>query len=146
MKIKTAEATSLQLDWLVAKAEGLDVAIVMNEGVPQIWYEDDINRTATCTYKNKAGEHRFLLNGTPVGLFGNPLEYGWCEVGPILEREFIDVFHIERANTVWETEIQVGPKVRVKGRGPTPLIAAMRCYCYAKFGDEVEIPEELCRS
>lgn len=27
--------------------------------------------------------------------------------------------------------------------GPTPLIAAMRCYVASKLGDEVEIPEEL---
>lgn len=27
--------------------------------------------------------------------------------------------------------------------GPTPLIAAMRCFVYSKLGNEVEIPEEL---
>jgi hypothetical protein len=27
--------------------------------------------------------------------------------------------------------------------GPTPLIAAMRCYVASKLGDAVEIPEEL---
>jgi hypothetical protein len=27
--------------------------------------------------------------------------------------------------------------------GPTPLIAAMRCYCCSKLGDEVEVPEEV---
>jgi hypothetical protein len=27
--------------------------------------------------------------------------------------------------------------------GPTPLIAAMRCYVASKIGLEVEIPEEL---
>lgn len=27
--------------------------------------------------------------------------------------------------------------------GPTPLIAAMRCYVASKLGEEVEIPEEL---
>jgi hypothetical protein len=30
-----------------------------------------------------------------------------------------------------------------KQQGPTPLIAAMRCYVASKLGDEVEIPEEL---
>jgi hypothetical protein len=28
-------------------------------------------------------------------------------------------------------------------KGPTPLIAAMRCYVTLKLGDEVEVPEEL---
>lgn len=27
--------------------------------------------------------------------------------------------------------------------GPTPLIAAMRCYVASKLGDNVEIPEKL---
>jgi hypothetical protein len=27
--------------------------------------------------------------------------------------------------------------------GPTPLIAAMRCYVASKMGDEIELPEEL---
>jgi hypothetical protein len=27
--------------------------------------------------------------------------------------------------------------------GPTPLIAAMRCYVISKLGDEVEVPDEL---
>lgn len=27
--------------------------------------------------------------------------------------------------------------------GPTPLIAAMRCYVASKLGDTVDIPEEL---
>jgi hypothetical protein len=27
--------------------------------------------------------------------------------------------------------------------GPSPLIAAMRCYVASKFGDEVEILEEI---
>jgi hypothetical protein len=27
--------------------------------------------------------------------------------------------------------------------GPTPLIAAMRCYVASKLGDEVDVPEEL---
>jgi hypothetical protein len=27
--------------------------------------------------------------------------------------------------------------------GPTPLIAAMRCYVASKMGDEIELPEEV---
>jgi hypothetical protein len=33
--------------------------------------------------------------------------------------------------------------LRHQGHGPTPLIAAMRCYVQSKLGDEVEAPEEL---
>jgi hypothetical protein len=27
--------------------------------------------------------------------------------------------------------------------GPTPLVAAMRCYVASKMGDEVDVPEDL---
>jgi len=29
--------------------------------------------------------------------------------------------------------------------GPTPLIAATRCYVASKLGDDIEIPEELTK-
>lgn len=29
--------------------------------------------------------------------------------------------------------------------GPTPLVAAMRCLVASRLGDEVEIPDELCK-
>jgi hypothetical protein len=32
---------------------------------------------------------------------------------------------------------------RHEGVGPTPLIAAMRCFVASKLGDEVDVPEEL---
>ena len=52
---------------------------------------------------------------------------------------------------VFETRTVTGPngvEYEVKfmydrDYGPTPLIAAMRCYCCAKLGDEVDIPDEL---
>ena len=34
-------------------------------------------------------------------------------------------------------------ELAIHGRGPTPLIAAMRCYVASKLGDEVEVPDEL---
>jgi hypothetical protein len=42
---------------------------------------------------------------------------------------------------MWEADDQrdaVG-----KYRGPTPLIAAMRCYVASVLGDEVEVPDSL---
>jgi len=32
------------------------------------------------------------------------------------------------------------------GYGPTPLIAAMRCYVASKMGDEIDVPTELGES
>ena len=63
-------------------------------------------------------------------------EYG----GPIIEREGISV--CENAGR-WVAGTSI------KGQeyyGPTPLIAAMRCYVASKLGDEVDIPAELVQS
>jgi hypothetical protein len=45
----------------------------------------------------------------------------------------------------WSAESFNGEGIDVAhiGFGPTPLIAAMRCYVASKLGDEVEVPNEL---
>jgi hypothetical protein len=42
----------------------------------------------------------------------------------------------------WKAERYVG-SAHTYGYGPTPLIAAMRCYVASKLGDDIEIPEGL---
>jgi hypothetical protein len=68
----------------------------------------------------------------------------WTQGGPIIERERIFV----RPKTVggWRCWIYDGKGEGIKfdQHGPTPLIAAMRCYVASKLGDEVDVPEELC--
>jgi hypothetical protein len=60
----------------------------------------------------------------------------WALGGPIIEREKISIFQTEGiCNACFIGEKSVN--------GPTPLIAAMRCYVVSKLGDEVEVPEEL---
>jgi hypothetical protein len=60
----------------------------------------------------------------------------WAQGGPIIEREMIDLkcLPTKQGGFIWRTAC---------ADGPTPLIAAMRCYVASKLGDEVEIPEEL---
>jgi hypothetical protein len=87
---------------------------------------------------------------------GNDIDYVWKHVidttidwaqgGPIIEREKC-IATLERLNGgSWRVQ---APYDRAQDRpgpyyyGPTPLIAAMRCYVSSKLGDEVEIPEEL---
>jgi len=64
----------------------------------------------------------------------------WSQGGPIIEREKISVW--ARGNE-WAAESFVPNQQGIEYVGPTPLIAAMRCYVASKLGDEVEIPEEL---
>jgi len=70
---------------------------------------------------------------------GNGLPYystDWAQGGPIIQREEVCVLAPVRG--LWRS-INNGRTQY----GPTPLIAAMRCYVASKLGDEVDIPEEL---
>ena len=64
----------------------------------------------------------------------------WAQGGPIIEREKLS-FCLSQGKYVgfiWN-----GQQHLDLGEGPTPLIAAMRCYVASKLGESVEVPEEL---
>lgn len=61
----------------------------------------------------------------------------WAQGGPIIERERLDVYGFDGENWC------ANDNLRATQYGPTPLIAAMRCYVASKLGDDVDIPEEL---
>ena len=113
MKIKVSEAVGPTLDWLVAKCEGRDIR-------PGRW------------------RGKFSSNG---GIW-KPSE-NWSQGGPIIEREGIELLLSFEGHTraiLNRFDLTVKPTEK---HGPTPLIAAMRCYVASKLGDEVEVPEEL---
>ena len=69
----------------------------------------------------------------------------WAQGGPIIEREGLQLrkrndFHFPAP--FWQagqwSDITLMP-------GPTPLVAAMRCYVASKLGDNTTIPEELTK-
>ena len=67
----------------------------------------------------------------------------WAQGGPIIEREEISV---ERRMPCMKDEqwgAQGWKAVQNFHKGPTPLIAAMRCYVASKLGDDVTLPPEL---
>ena len=70
----------------------------------------------------------------------------WAQGGPIIERENIELLCF--TGSAWEAQNggeynYINQYVGDAMAGPTPLIAAMRCYVSSKLGDEVEIPEGL---
>lgn len=115
MKIKTEELTGPALDWAVAK----------------VWY---------------GPEYDMSIPLFDDGLIFQPSAL-WQHGGPIIEREEISLYHEIPAmrDSIW----QARPSLSAKGAGgrwgigPTPLIAAMRCFVASRLGDEVDIPEEL---
>ena len=74
------------------------------------------------------------------GAYARKYSTDWLQGGPIIEREWIDLHCVNDA--LWEAEINASAYHNRKN-GPTPLIAAMRCYVASKLGYEVELPEEL---
>jgi hypothetical protein len=66
----------------------------------------------------------------------------WAKGGPIIEREWIDLHCVN--DSLWEAECPA-PGGLAMQNGPTPLVAAMRCYVASKLGDTVEIPDDLVK-
>lgn len=68
----------------------------------------------------------------------------WAQGGPIIEREGINLVYQGDAHdwnaSLWDYAEQ---DWHLHTEGPTPLIAAMRCYVASKLGDEVDVPKEL---
>ena len=77
------------------------------------------------------------------GFDDNCPEYStnWTQGGPIVEREWVDLHCVN--DSLWEAECPA-PCGLAMQNGPTPLIAAMRCYVASKMGHAVNVPEELC--
>ena len=115
-QIKVSEATPIQLDWMVAKCNG-DFTL----------------------YHDIEQGQRFLNLWTGSAF----LHYSsnWANGGALIEREEIG-FAKYGPNGSWKAVIGETPRGS-PFYGPTPLIAAMRCYVASKLGDVVEVPEEL---
>lgn len=113
MKIKTSELTGAALDRAVCETAGLLAAY------PRLRKD-------------------FALQWSSTGNQHLHPSTDWSQGGPIIERENIALY--PHGDGTYEAEVFLNPK---RGAGPTPLIAAMRCYVASKLGDEVEIPSEF---
>ncbi len=116
--IKLSEATGPELDYLVARCERSDYA---------------------------HGEYLYAVDGKiyqrGIGFATGPrYSTDWAQGGPIIERERISVRCWENTPTVHAYVPQSGADWT---EGPTPLIAAMRCYVISKLGKTAEVLEEL---
>lgn len=77
--------------------------------------------------------HPYLLdeNGQPD--YFEP-STDWAHGGPIVERERISLR--DDGGDEWEADDHIHATMH----GPTPLVAAMRCYVASKLGEEIETP------
>ena len=122
MKVKTAELTGIALDWAVAKCDGF---------IDHLAY-----RPAQFVHTHGLGYDNYSTD--------------WLKGGQIVERECIKLAAYEASSEVpknpayWEA-VTCTRWATYRQTGPTPLIAAMRCFCASRLGEEVEIPEELLK-
>lgn len=137
MKIKTSDLIDQALNWAAAKA------VKPNYG--------DVR-----THQANTGKWFVTIHGE-AGNFQPSTN--WAQGGPIIEREGILLRPVRKEghklNGQWLAMYDAGNTgsmvqwtdkfwfPRHYLTGPTPLIAAMRCYVASKLGDEVEIPKEL---
>ena len=113
MKVKTAELEGPALDWAVAKCEGLNPLYLRGFDFEPTWRNGHRSRYST----------------------------DWAQGGPIIDREKLTLQPVVEP-TGWMSRTQHAMDGSV-WEGPTPLIAAMRCFVAAKLGPEVEVPDEL---
>lgn len=99
----------------------LDWAVAKCEGWPvDIWFDED---QLPMVRDDEVPEYKPSSN--------------WAQGGPIIEREGIALYLYGDG----EWNAHTGGR---EFNGPTPLIAAMRCYVASKLGDEVDVPEVVC--
>ena len=132
MKVNISELSGRALDWAVAKAVG--ATSLRFDTVASWWF-------------TLYGEDRVLSTGWSDKQNYAP-SFLWSQAGPIIERE--------RIHLLCHYSVVYGDGARWRAAmggdvdypwscelGPTPLIAAMRCYVASKLGEEVDVPEEL---
>jgi len=114
--MKTSELTGAALDWAVAEANGTPI------------------------YRDGKTLSRMDVDG---GIYWQP-SIDWSQGGPIIEREGINLDNYAK-NPQWSAWTPAPDQATGESQayGPTPLIAAMRCYVASKLGDDVDVPEEL---
>ena len=84
------------------------------------------------------GEEVRLIKGQLETLWtdnGYKPSTNWSQGGPIIESEKTAIK--ENGYGHWFAKVGAGKWMH----GPTPLIAAMRCYVASKLGEEITVPE-----
>lgn len=150
--MKLSELAGNALDWVVAKCEG--------------WDEWDWDNGEFPAFTKRHGVYSFMLleRFRPSSC--------WAIAGPIIEREGITIIRCDDAHAkgpegftttervpVWcATTGQHSPQESTEHQqhdamyqidedevmhGPTPLIAAMRCYVASKLGRVVDVPQSF---
>ena len=121
--IKVEEATPLQLNWLVAKCEGLECEVPAYADTPWVRVTDTSGLQYVCP----------------------DYSTDWAQGGPIKEKKKIVSGPLIEGRFRFFAFIATLPKQKntLSSFGDTELIAAMRCVVVSHYGKEVEVPNSL---
>ena len=124
--VQTKDLTGRALDYAVALAEG----------------GSDPEFDGVTWSFNLAGAIKVLAKGWAPSMSYCP-SADWAHGGPIIEREVITLTHPKYdCWTAHKYDDRDAYESHVLD-GPTPLIAAMRCFVASKLGETIDIPQEL---
>ena len=138
-KVKTGELIGPALDWAVAKAD------------ENLYPKGDVRLLDGKVFTIEAGDYERSDRWQRY----SP-STSWAQGGQIIDREITKIFR--NVGGTWSamilkdvpippedrgTSLALTRRAQWNGAGPTPLIAAMRCYAASKLGSEIEVPEEL---
>lgn len=152
--MKTSELTGAALDWAAAKCEGFTPGLVFGRGAVRVdgFWEKPCATGGTQGYVLSHDWKRLhqQCEGPPFNSFTKMWSPStdWSQGGPIIEREEICLeIHEGRHTRAAFYNMRTNFDGKAKGYGhafgPTPLVAAMRCFVASKLGDEVDVPAEL---
>ena len=138
--IKVSEANQLQVDWMVATAQGLPIKhdpMGFKSGSEAGFWIWDESKNGIQTKIGRIG-------GAGGGY--SPTT-NWAQGGLIIDNHKIDIkwspARVECFATIavlWPKELACGLR-SVCRHAPTALLAAMRAYVVSVLGDEIEVPD-----
>lgn len=137
--------SSGELRWRVEEVTITRVGIDETVGAtaPSISFTDDrgvmCRGSASMFYLTREAAQADADQENLGGLEGFTPSTDWSQGGPIIERERITLIACDN-----DFEAQSRTTPLACEEGPTPLIAAMRCFVASRLGDEVDVPDELC--
>ncbi|CAB4158509.1 Bacteriophage P22, NinX [uncultured Caudovirales phage] len=167
-KIRTSDLIGPAIEWAVAVAEGHHVVVLTVAEQEVRWFGGvepeklERERAAFDAYIRDTlkpeirllsddGHKRHPTHSEAAMLYAQGIpkfmcSTSWAQGGPIIEREGIAI----HPSPTWTARYGLttlahhgGHRGHFQSIGPTPLVAAMRCYVRAKLGDEVDVPDEL---
>jgi hypothetical protein len=134
--MKTSELTGAALDGAVAKCVGYRLDLV-----PEGSYTPSTDWSQGGPIIEREGISVIQLESESIpdarGFWQGKYQAQWGAV--IGDRHSLEENHGSQGD-YWGRSYHVDREAAI---GPTPLIAAMRCYVASKLGDEIEIPKEL---